>query len=102
MCGLTKPTMGKGKKASASVSVDAKQNESAALASPISLFKDGGVKIDVYVKPGAKMTQVTDITSGCVGISVRVMEFGLGFKLVVPLWRLCNVLHMELTHIFKT
>ncbi|TPX44305.1 hypothetical protein SeLEV6574_g04577 [Synchytrium endobioticum] len=36
----------------------------------MTVLKDGGVKITVHVKPGAKITQVTDVTNDAVGISL--------------------------------
>ncbi|TPX33678.1 hypothetical protein SmJEL517_g03494 [Synchytrium microbalum] len=64
--------MGKDSKKSASSS-KSKVNEpvkEAIVDSPISLLKDGGVKISVHVKPGAKTTQVTDFGDDSVGIQL--------------------------------
>ncbi|TPX43407.1 hypothetical protein SeMB42_g04729 [Synchytrium endobioticum] len=62
--------MGKDKKASLPSSVAMRTAEIDVEPKSMTVLKDGGVKITVHVKPGAKITQVTDVTNDAVGISL--------------------------------
>ncbi|TPX47337.1 hypothetical protein SeMB42_g03363 [Synchytrium endobioticum] len=62
--------MGKDTKASLPSSVATRTAEIDVEAKSMTVLKDGGVKITVHVKPGAKTTQVTDVTNDAVGISL--------------------------------